>query len=74
MQVPVEPGLVDGVERAEAHRDGRELPELGEAARVRVARQPAAEDLAAEPVELVLVEAALEERAAYTPGAAWPWM
>ena len=62
-QVPVEARLGDGVQRAEPHRDGRELPELGHAPRVRIARQPAAVDLAAEPVELLLGEPPLEERA-----------
>src|SRR5690606_36533611 len=59
-EVPVEPGLVRGLEEPESHRDGRELPEVA-APRVRVARQPAA-DLAPEPVELRLVEAPLEVR------------
>ena len=67
-QIAVEPGLVDGVERPEAHRDRRELPEVGHPARVRVTRQAAAEDLAAEPVEMVLGEAPLEERAGVDAG------
>ena len=67
-QVAVEAGLVDRVERAEAHRDGRELPEVGHAPRVRVARQPAAVDLAPEPVEVLLGQAALEERAGVDAG------
>ena len=41
-QVAVEPGLVDGVDRAEAHGDRRELPEVGHQPRVRVGRQAAA--------------------------------
>ena len=63
-QVAVEPRLVDGVERAEAHGDGRELPEVGHQPRVRVGRQPAAAVrlLLAEPVELGLGQPALEER------------
>ena len=60
-QVAVEPGLVDGVERGEAHRDRGELPELGHEARVRVARQPTAVDLPAEAVHLLFPDAALEE-------------
>ncbi len=60
-QVAVEARLGDRVQRAEAHRHGRELPELRHAPRVRVARQAAAVDLAAEPVELLLAEAPLEE-------------
>ena len=65
MQVAVEPSLVDRVERAEAHRDGRELPEVGHQPGVRVGRQPTAEagvrKLLAEPVKPLLVESPLEE-------------
>src|SRR3712207_8146138 len=35
VQVAVEPRLVDRVDRAEAHGDGRELPEVGHQPRVR---------------------------------------
>ncbi len=45
VQVAVEAGLVDRVDRAEAHRHRRELPEVGHEPRVRVARQAAAADL-----------------------------
>ena len=64
LQVAVEPGVVQRGERAEAHRHRGELPELGHQPRVRVAGQaaPAAADLAAEVVEVVLGEPALEER------------
>ena len=61
MQVAVEARLVDRRERAKAHRDGGELPELGHEARVGVARQPTAVDLPAEAVHLLLPDAALEE-------------
>ena len=67
-QVPVEARLRDRVQRAEAHRDGRELPELGHAARVRVAREPTAVDFATEPVELLLGEPSLEERTCIDAG------
>ena len=64
-QVPVEPGLVDGVQRPEAHGDRRELPEVGHEPRVRVGRQPAAAVrlLLAEPVELRLGQPPLKEGA-----------
>jgi hypothetical protein len=53
VQVPVEPGLVDRVDPAEAHGDRRELPEVGQQPRVRVGRQAGlAGELLAEPVEL----------------------
>src|SRR5439155_778471 len=38
----IEASLVNRKERAKAHRDGRELPELGHQIRVRVGREPAA--------------------------------
>ncbi len=41
VQVPVEVGLVDGVERPEPHRHGRELPEVGHQPGVGVRRQAA---------------------------------
>ena len=64
VQVAVEAGLVDGGQRAEAHRDGRELPEVGHQPRMRVAREPlAGHDLAPEVIELALGQAALEEGA-----------
>ncbi len=56
-QVAVEPGLVDGVDGADAHGDGGELPEVGHEPWVRVARQAAAAHLLAEVVEVALVEA-----------------
>src|SRR5262249_20879517 len=59
-QVPVEACLRDRVDRAEAHRDRGELPEVGQPAGVRVARQ-AAPDLLTEPVEIRFGHPALEE-------------
>ena len=69
-QVPVEPGLVDRVDRAEAHGDGRELPEVRHQPRVRVGRQAAAgvRQLLAEAVQLVLGQPALQERAGVDAG------
>ena len=64
LQVLVEPGLVDRRGGAEAHRHGRELPEVGHEPRVRVGRQPAVRPglLLAERVELLRGQASLEER------------
>jgi len=63
VQIAVEPGLVDGVDRAEAHRDGRELPEVRHQPRVGIGRQAAAGagQFLPEPVELVFGQPALEE-------------
>ena len=70
VQVAVVAGLVEGGDRAEAHAHRRELPEVGHQPRVRVARQAAAvaPDLAAEVVEVVGLEAALDERTGVDPG------
>ncbi len=67
-EVAVEARLRDRVERAEAHRHGGELPERGHAPRVRVRRQAAAVDLTPEPVEVLLVQPAFEERAGVHAG------
>ena len=65
VQVMVEPGLVDRVHRAQAHRHRGELPEVRHQPRVRVGRQSAAgvAVLLPEAVELVGGQPALEERA-----------
>ena len=68
LQVLQEAGLVDRHQRAEAHRDGRELPEVRHQPRVRVRREPAAVRLLAEGVHLLLGEAALEEGARIDAG------
>src|SRR5213078_3077807 len=68
VQVPVEPGLVDRADRAEAHRDGRELPEVRHEPRMRVRAEALARNrLSPEVVELVLGEPALEERPGVHP-------
>ncbi len=69
VQVAVEAGVVDGVERAEPHRHGGVLPEVGHQPRVRIARQsrPLAAELPTEVVEVGLVEATLEERPGVDP-------
>jgi hypothetical protein len=59
-EVAVEARLVHRVHRAEPHRHGGELPELGHQPRVRIRRQSlAAHDLAAEVVELRFGQSAL---------------
>ncbi len=70
VQVAVEPRLVDRVDRAEAHRHGRELPEVRHQPRVRVGRQAAAgvRELLPEAVELLLGQPALEEGAGVHAG------
>ena len=72
LQVAVEPRLHDRVHRAEAHRDGGELPEVRHQPRVRVGRQPGARaavrELLAEAVEPVLRQPALEVGAGVDAG------
>ena len=63
VQVLEEARLVDRHQRAETHRDGRELPELGHQLRMRIARDALAVDLLAEVEELLLAEPALHEGA-----------
>ena len=67
VQVPVEGGLVDRVHWSDPHRDGGELPEVRQLARVRVRGQPqqAAVDIVAvflaEAIELVAGEPPLKK-------------
>jgi hypothetical protein len=65
VQVAIEACVVDRVDRAEAHRHGGELPEVGHQPRVGIARQPPVGRCRSRGgmVEVVLVEATLEERA-----------
>src|SRR3954449_1422125 len=69
LEVLHEPRLVDRHDRPEAHRDGRELPELRHQPRVRIRRQaPAVEaalpvELLAEALHLLVAQTALEVRA-----------
>ncbi len=67
-EVAVEARLVDGGERAEAHRHRRELPQPGQTARVRVRRQTVAAGLLAEVVQVLLAEPAVEEGAGVDAG------
>ena len=69
-EIAVEPCLVRGVDQAEAHRDRRELPEV-RPAWMRIAGQPST-DLAPEPVQVGLAEAALEEGPGVDPGGGVP--
>ena len=69
LQVLHEAGLVDRHQRAQAHRDGRELPEVRHQPRVRVGGQPVAADLHAEVAHLLLGDAPLEERPRVDAGA-----
>ena len=68
VQVAVEPGLVDGGQRAEAHRDRRELPEVRHEPGVRVRAQALAAGLAPVVVEVRLGQAPLEEGAGVDAG------
>ena len=67
VQVLEEARLVDRHQRPEAHRDRRELPEVGHQVRVRVRRQALAADLLADVGQRLLGEAPLEERAPVQP-------
>src|SRR5207248_8751445 len=62
-QVAVEPGLVDGGDRREAHRHSGELPELGHEPGMGIRRQALAAHLHPEVVELLLAQTTLEEGA-----------
>ncbi len=61
MQVFEESGLVDGHERTQPHRNGRELPELRHQPRVRIRGQSIALDFLAEAEKLLLAQSALDE-------------
>ena len=76
VEVLHEARLVDRHDRAEPHRHGRELPEVGHQPRVRIGGDAGAveaavlADLLPEAAQLVLAEAALEERARVEAGRA----
>src|SRR5205814_3197124 len=73
MEVAVESRLVDRRERAEAHRDRGELPEVRHEPRVWVRREAlAGDDLTPEVGELILGEPALEVRAGVDAGRCVP--
>ena len=68
LEIAVEAGVIDGVEGAEAHRDGGIFPVVGHEARVGVAGETVAADLHAEVVELLFGEAAFQEGAGVGAG------
>src|SRR5581483_1042808 len=69
MQVAIEARLVDGVDRTETHRHGRELPVPRHEPRMRIRREPdLPAGLATEVVEAVFVETELEIRTRVDPG------
>ncbi len=74
LHVAVHPRLVDRAERAEAHRHGRELPEVRHQPRVRVAGQAVRRLrlLLAEGVELGLAQPVQQEGAGVDPGGGVP--
>jgi hypothetical protein len=61
LEIAGEAGLIDRIDRPQAHRHGRELPEVGHETRVRIAREALPTGLAPEAVELRLREASLEK-------------
>src|SRR5574343_449266 len=61
VEVLHEAGLVDGLDRAEAHRYGRELPEIRHQPRVRVGGNALAAGFLTEAVHLLFAEAAQHE-------------
>ena len=63
VQILEEARLIDRLDRTEAHRDRRELPEIRHQPRVRVGRESFAADLLTKLQELTFVDAALEKRA-----------
>ncbi|MNS31962.1 hypothetical protein D3C72_640320 [compost metagenome] len=68
VQVLQEAGLVDGHQRAQAHRHRRELPEIRHQLRVRVRRQALAVHFLAEVVQLFFGQAAFKVGAAVHAG------
>ncbi len=60
--------LVNRLQRAEAHRHGRELPEIRHQPGVRIGRQAFAVDVLAETVELIFVQATEQKRAGIDTG------
>ena len=56
-------GLVDGIDGAQSHGDGRELPEIGHQSRVGVTGDPSTFHFPAEVIELIDGQAAFKESA-----------
>ena len=72
MQIPHEARLVDRHQRAQAHRDGRELPEVGHQPGMRVGGQAVTVHLLAEVMQLLLADAPLEVGTCVDPGCRMP--
>ena len=70
LQIAQEAGLIDRHQRPEAHRNRRELPEVGHQPGMRIGREPFAADLLPEIDELVLGQPPLEKRASVNAGRA----
>ena len=68
LQVLHEARLVDRHQRSQAHRHGRELPEVGHQPGMRIARDPLAVDLLPEVVELLVGQATEQVRARVDAG------
>ncbi len=68
VQIAQEARLIDRHQRPEAHRDGRELPEIRHQPGMRIGRQALAADLLAEIEQLLLGEPPLEEGAGVDAG------
>ncbi len=74
LQILVEPGLVDGHDRPQAHRHRGKFPERGHQPGMRIARQAAFRlQLLAEVGELSSVSRPSRNAREYMPGEAWPW-
>jgi hypothetical protein len=74
LEILHEARLVDGVERADAHGYGGELPEVFHQPGMRIAGQAGlAAQFVAEVVQAGIVEAAFEISARVDAGEAWPW-
>src|SRR5262245_30689389 len=72
-EIAIKARLIYGHDRAESHRDRRELPKIGHQPRVRIRRQTAARlQLAPEVAQMLLRDAPFQKARAYTPGEAWP--
>src|SRR5690606_18657526 len=69
LQIAEKARVIDGHDRAEAHRDRRVFPELGHQPRVRIRRQTAAlRQFVTEVLERLLGDAAFEKRARVDTG------
>ena len=63
VQILEEARLIDGLNRPQAHRDRRELPEVRHQPRVRIRRKPFAVDFLTEVRELLFADAAFQKGA-----------